>query len=312
MGATMSEAFPPKANWSVTQIPDLSGRVMIVTGGNTGVGYETCKELLKRDAKVYLAARSKERADAAIARLKQDTGKDAIFLPLDLSSLASVRTAATEFKGKEPALHVLFNNAGVMSPPIDALTKEGYDMQWGTNVLGHFYLTELLLPALEQGAKTSPDQHARVITTASSAAYSGKIDFTAMADTPERKKVGETSLYWQSKLGNAIVSHQAAQRYAGKGIVSISLNPGNLDSDLYRNFPSLVHTILRKTILYPNSYGALTQLYAGTMPEALKLNGGWMKPWARESKLKKAEDDVLGKQVWAWCADAVKKFEQTQ
>ncbi|KAH9932785.1 NAD(P)-binding protein [Epithele typhae] len=294
MSAT-AEMFPPKAKWSVDQIPDLTGRVIIVTGGNAGIGYETCKELLKHDAKVYLAARSKERADAAIARLKQDTGKEAIFLPIDLSSLTSVRIAAWGD-----------------GAPIDALTKEGYDMQWGTNVLGHFYFTELLLPALEQGARTSPDQHARVITTGSSASYVGNVDFSALADTPERKKVGETPLYWQSKLGNAIISHQAAQKYAGKGIVSISLNPGNLDSDLYRNLPSLVHAILRKTVLYPNPQGALTQLYAGTMPDALKHNGGWLKPWAREGKCPSATDDGLGKRVWAWCEDAVKKFEASQ
>ncbi|CCO31041.1 putative oxidoreductase C736.13 [Rhizoctonia solani AG-1 IB] len=112
MGNILSQSFPPKSLFSVEQIPDLTGQVIIVTGGNAGVGRETCKALLNKNAKVYLAARSKSRADDAIEWLKAETnGKAPIFLELDLSSLDSVRKAAEEFKSKEQELHVLFNNA---------------------------------------------------------------------------------------------------------------------------------------------------------------------------------------------------------
>ncbi|CUA69446.1 hypothetical protein RSOLAG22IIIB_14011 [Rhizoctonia solani] len=143
---------------------------MIVTGGNTGIGMETCKALLNKNAKVYLAARSKSRADVAIEWLRHETnGKAPVFLELDLASLASVRKAVEEFKSKEHQLHVLFNNAGVMAPPVDQRTVDGYDLQFGTNVLGHYFFTTLLLPTLIHTAKTSPvaHGHARVVNTSS-------------------------------------------------------------------------------------------------------------------------------------------------
>ncbi|KAH9932806.1 NAD(P)-binding protein [Epithele typhae] len=304
------QAYPPKPTFAVDQIPDLAGSVMIVTGGNTGIGYETCKALLAHDAKVYLAARSREKGHAAIARLKEETGKDAVFLELDLASMKSIKRAAEEFAAKEGALRVLFNNAGVMNPPISALTEEGHDLQWGVNVLGHFYFTELLLPLLAAGAKSSPDHHSRVITTSSSGAYPGKIDFDTFKDSKHRRKVHPELLYFNSKLGNTVVAHQAALRYADMGIISIALNPGNLDSELYRTIPSVGRWIVAKVMLYPNWYGALTQLYAGTMPDALKLNGEFMIPWARPGKCKKEMyDPELGRRVWEWLDGEVKAFE---
>ena len=181
--------------------------------------------MLKHNAKVYLAARSQEKATAAIASLREETGREAIFLQLDLASLVSVKAAAQEFLSKEPELHVLFCNAcasrpdllsanrfktysglgfhvrsGVMWPAVDLLTADGYDLQFGTNVLGHFYLTELLMPVLRAGAKTAPGGRARVVTTSSSGAYLGVLDYATFKDTPERKKVSKEALYYQSKL----------------------------------------------------------------------------------------------------------------
>ena len=130
-----AQAYPPRSSFSVDQIPDLTGRVMLVTGipisrrplfrkltarplgGNTGIGYETVKALLAHNATVYLAARDRTKATAAIAALREETGRSAIFLELDLASLASVKCAAEEFLAKEPALHVLFNNACVQCSP---------------------------------------------------------------------------------------------------------------------------------------------------------------------------------------------------
>jgi len=142
MGLVLSyliSSFPPASHFTVKDIPDLSGKVIIVTGANTGIGKETAKALLSHNAKVYIAARSKEKAEQAIADLKDQTGKEAIFLKLDLSDLNSVKAAAEEFQSQEKALHVLFNNAGVMMPPMDQLTTQGYDLQIGTNTLGPFY-----------------------------------------------------------------------------------------------------------------------------------------------------------------------------
>ncbi|TBU43685.1 NAD(P)-binding protein [Dichomitus squalens] len=309
----ITQLYPPKPKFSVDLIPDLTGRVTIVTGGNAGCGYETVKALLQHNAKVYLAARSKAKADAAIATLKESTGKEAIFLQLDLASLASVKEAVGEFLSKETELHILFNNAGVMWPPLDELTKDGYDLQWGTNVVGHFYFTELLMPALLAGVKTSPDHHARVITTASSGAYLETLHFETFRDGPERRKLSTEALYYQTKHANVIVARQIAKRYADKGIISVSVNPGNIKTELQRYVPSLRRKILDTLLLYPAPYGALTQLFAGTMPEALNDNGEFLIPWARLGKCRpEAYDDAVGEQLWKWLEDEVNAFESRQ
>ncbi|TFK84293.1 NAD(P)-binding protein [Polyporus arcularius HHB13444] len=301
------QSFPPKPKFAVDQIPDLTGQVIIVTGGNVGIGYETVKALLRRNAKVYLGARSKAKADAAIASLKEATGKEAIFLELDLASLASIKKTAEEFLRVESELHVLFNNAGVMAPPDYPLTKDGYDLQFGTNVIGHWYLTELLMPALLAGVETSPDHHARVITTSSGGAYFTTLNFDTLTDTPSRKKVTPEMLYYQSKFGNVVVARQVAKRYAEKGIISISVNPGNIRSELQRHMPKIARMILNAILLFPTPYGALTQLFAGTMPEALNYNGEFLIPWARLGKCRpEAYDDELGERLWKWLEDEVK------
>ncbi|EAU85783.2 hypothetical protein CC1G_15043 [Coprinopsis cinerea okayama7 len=133
---SITEAFPPKPTWGVDDIPDLTGKVVIVTGATAGIGQETAKALLAHNAKVYVAARSETKAEETIRVLKELTGKEALFLKLDLGDLKSVKQAAEEFQRKETELHILFNNAGVGATPIEMTTVQGYDMQFGTNVLG--------------------------------------------------------------------------------------------------------------------------------------------------------------------------------
>nr|VWO99666.1 Succinate-semialdehyde dehydrogenase (EC [Ganoderma boninense] len=303
----LAQAFPPKSKFSVDQIPDLTGSVVIVTGGNTGLGYETVKALLQHNAKVYLAARSKEKADKAIASLKVETGKEAIFHELDLTDLAAVKKSAETFLSKESELHILFNNAGVMFPPMNQLTKDGHDLQWGTNVVGPFLFTELLMPALIEGGKSSPDHHARVVVVSSSGAYGSVLHWDTFKDTPDRLKSTAQGLYYQSKHANVVVARQIAKRYADKGIVAVSLNPGNIKTDLGRHLPSFVRKLMEMTILYPAPQGALTQLYAGTMPEALNHNGEYMIPWARLGKCRpECYDDAIGERLWTWLEDEVK------
>ncbi|KJA17447.1 hypothetical protein HYPSUDRAFT_206169 [Hypholoma sublateritium FD-334 SS-4] len=301
VASLINEGYPPESKFTPDNIPDLTGKVIIVTGSNTGVGKATVKALLEKNAKVYMACRNQLKAAEAILELQKQTGREATFLQLDLSDLHSVKAAAEEFLTKEDELHVLFNNAGVMLNHIDELTTQGYDIQFGTNVLGHYYFTTLLLPALLAGAKSSPDGKARVVNTASAAAmFISDIDLNHLKDTPERRKKGTGVMYSQSKLGNVVFSNELARRYGAQGIVSTSLNPGNLDSDLMRHISSWQHSLV-KLILWDPSYGALTQLWAGTSPEGAQLNGKYLIPWARIGSASAAgSDPKLGAQMWDW------------
>ncbi|KAH8818744.1 NAD-P-binding protein [Flagelloscypha sp. PMI_526] len=307
--STAFEAFPPKSKFSTENIPDLTGKVALVTGGNTGIGYHTVKALLEHNAKVYLAARSREKAIAAIERLKKETnGKEAIFLELDLGSLADIQNAAEEFKAKETQLHILINNAGVMTPPLEQVTKDGYDQQFGANVLGHYYFTILLLPPLESAALSYPTD-VRVVNVSSSAIYSWSkkdIEWNTLKDGPARKKMSLRALYAQSKVGNVIFSNEFARRFKDKAIITTALNPGNLSSDLYRHNSRFVRWILTKTVLYPVQQGALTSLWAATSAEGRSFNGNYLIPWARVGKATAiCTDKDVGKALWDWCEEQV-------
>ncbi|KAK0446959.1 NAD(P)-binding protein [Desarmillaria tabescens] len=299
----LSQSFPPSPKWSADQIPDLSGRVVIVTGGNTGIGRETIRALLRRNAKVYTAARDEEKARNAIRELLKDTGKEAIFLKLDLASLKSVREAAAEFKSKETELHILFNNAGVMWPPLHQTSADGYDLQFATNVMGHFLLTHLLLEHLKAGSKSLPEKKSRIINISSGASYlTHRINWDTLADGPSRRAWWSSTeaLYHQSKFANVVFSNELARRYGDEGIVSISLNPGNINSELLRHKSSIVR-YLSRYFLYSTTYGALTQLWAGTAREALGCNGMFLAPWARIARPNPCTDDTaVAKKLWDW------------
>ncbi|KAJ7675718.1 NAD(P)-binding protein [Mycena polygramma] len=302
--SAINQSLPPKSKFSVNDIPDLSGQVIIVTGGNSGVGKETVKALLQHNAKVYIAARSEEKARDAIKDLKSETGKEAEFLHVDLADLHSIKRAAAEFNQKETQLHVLFNNGGVMVPPIEQLTAQNIDLQFGTNVLGHFYLTKLLLPTLL--ATATAGNVARVINTSSLVSYAASgIDFNTVKDSPARKKVGTGKLYSQSKFGNVVLSNELQRRYGDQGLVSVALNPGNLKTELQRHLGGFTRSITNLT-LYPVSYGALTQLWAGTTEEGKTLGGKYLIPWARVGKANPATaDPETGKALWTWLEEQV-------
>ncbi|KAE9404178.1 NAD(P)-binding protein [Gymnopus androsaceus JB14] len=307
----IDQSWPPKPSYSVEDIPDLTGRVVIVTGGNSGIGKETVKALLTHNARVYIAARSKEKAEQAIQELSASTGKEALFLKLDLADLTSVKAAAEEFTSLESELHILFNNAGVMVPPIGELTLQGYDLQFGTHVLGHFYFTQLLLPLLLSTARSSlaaglPKGTVRIVNTSSDAHLSAKgVDYKSLREGKERKSMGSLALYEQSKLGNVLLAIELASRYGEEGIITTSLNPGHLKSDLQRHMPKVAMAIVGPLILHPTPLGALTQLWAGTSPEGAEFNGKYLIPWARMGKASKHVTPAMANELWKWLEDQV-------
>jgi len=256
----LRQAYPPAAKWSVDNISDLSGKVFIVTGGNAGIGKETCKQLLSKNAKVYLAARSESKAQTAIDELEKETGKKAIFHKLDLGDLDATKKSAQEFLEcvtpspytsrfsnqllycrKESKLNVLIANAGVMIPPVDQLTTQKFDLQFGTNVLGHLLFIRLLYPLLVS-TTTSADP-SRVVWVASSMQYyfNPPIKYDWITDTEIRKKQNPWFLYAQSKFATVQLAY-ALQRELGDkdGVVVFSLDPGNIKSDLQRHLQSFI------------------------------------------------------------------------
>ncbi|KAG8998200.1 hypothetical protein FRB94_007171 [Tulasnella sp. JGI-2019a] len=300
-----TQCFPPTSTFDVnTDIPDLSGKVTIVTGGNSGIGKETVKVLLSKNAKVYMASRSRERAEAAIQELKKITGREAIFLELDLANLDAVTRSAQEFKGKEYALHILFNSGGVMNPPVDLVTHDGYDLQFGTNVLGHAHFTLCLIPELEAGAKSSPDGKARIVNTSSITTYFNTapwIRWGTLRDGPERRAMRTRALYCQSKFGNVAFSNEFARRYADHGITSNAVNPGNLKTELGRYASPLQKWFSATFVQYPAPLGAVTQLMVGTSHQTANVNGGWFIPWARPyNHERETHNPELEAKLWDW------------
>jgi len=300
MGLWLSPTFTAK------DVPDQTGKVSIVTGGNAGIGKETCLALAAKGGRVYLAARSKEKAEATIEEIKQKTDSDNIFyLPLDLQDLASVKAAAEEFMSKEKELHVLYNNAGVMATPF-SLTKDGFENQWGTNVVGHFALTKSLLPVLKSTAAHNPAGTVRVINVSSYGhgfAPRGGIDFNNI----NLENAGTWTRYGQSKLGNILLTKEITRRYGKDGIQSISIHPGGVDTELARPYSqswglsyNWVTPIMRYFMISAAN-GAVTQLWAGTHPDAGKkeMNGKYLVPYAREREPSAyATDPELAKKLW--------------
>ncbi|KAJ6452659.1 hypothetical protein C8R45DRAFT_1065259 [Mycena sanguinolenta] len=316
MGAILARMFPPKFR-PERDIPDLSGKVIIVTGGNTGIGYHTVKQLLLKNAKVYLAARSPEKAAAAIKDLEEETKKSAIFLHLDLADLPTVRKAAETFLSQENKLDILFNNGGVMMCP-DMLTAQNHDLQFGTNVIGHFFLTELLLPALTQSYNET-QVPARVIhTTSAGHVFSpgNGIDFVSLKGGPERdawvksRTLGfmtPSVLYGESKLGNIFVSNYFAKTHSDV-LVSCAVHPGPIHTELMRHQASLIRTIWNP-LAFPAPLGAYAQLWAATVATPAQITGQYVVPWGKVGKPdKRASNTKLEDEVVAYAKDQVKGF----
>ncbi|KAF9643484.1 NAD(P)-binding protein [Thelephora ganbajun] len=306
----LRQFYPPTPEWSVDKIPDLSGKVFIVTGGNAGIGKETCKQLLLKNAKVYLAARSESKAQAALGEIDKETGKKAIFHKLDLGDLNAVKKSAQEFLEKEAKLNVLIANAGVMIPPVDQLTVQEFDLQFGTNVLGYLLFIRLLYPLLV--SNTTPTDPSRIVWVASSMQYyfNPPIKYDWITDTEVRRKQDPWSLYSQSKFATVQLVY-ALQRELGDkdGVVMFSLDPGNIKSDLQRHNRSSVVSAMFRFILWPVELGAVTQLYAATQSSALQYKGGYFRPWARVGEPHEAtKDQAEQKKLWDYCHETLKPW----
>jgi NAD(P)-dependent dehydrogenase (short-subunit alcohol dehydrogenase family) len=256
--------------WTADAMPDQTGRTVLITGANSGLGLRSAEALAAHGARVLMGCRNEARGESARAEVaKVATGPEPVVVRLDLADLASVDAAAAEVDGTVEGLDVLMNNAGVMRIPL-ARTAQGFEMQFGTNHLGHFALTGRLLPALLRA--TAP----RVVTTSSNAHKLGRMDWD---DLNAERRYRKWPAYGQSKLANLLFVHELDRRAqaAGTDLVSVAAHPGYAATHLQtagleqegrkgRVFAAAV-AFGNKVVAQSDAQGALPQLYAATMPD---------------------------------------------
>jgi retinol dehydrogenase 12 len=243
---------------------DLDGRTFLITGANTGIGLETARALAARDARVYIAVRSEERGRRAIEEIAGRTGnRNLALLSLDLGDLDSVRRCAEAFLATGEPLHVLINNAGLAGSR--GTTTSGFERMFGTNHVGPFLLTALLLDRLRSSAP------ARIVNVASAAHYSATgIDWDAVR-RPTRSVTGMRE-YSVSKLANVLHAQELARRLEGTGVTTYSLHPGVIASDIWRRVPWPVRSLMKRRMDTPER-GARTSLYCATSPDVAGESG---------------------------------------
>jgi NAD(P)-dependent dehydrogenase (short-subunit alcohol dehydrogenase family) len=270
-----------KGIWTPAEIPSLDGKRILITGANSGIGYHAAVMLAKKGARVLLACRDPRRGEAALARLKTSAaGASAELVVLDLASLASIRAFASRELAQQRPLHTLINNAGVMAPPKRLETVDGFEIQFGTNVLGHFALTGLLMPLLEQAVASG---RPRIVTVASIAHKRGHLNF---ADLQSTRRYSPMRSYQQSKLADLMFALELDRRLraAGSRVMSVAAHPGVANTNLFRaGERSAVDSAMRAvasrligTLLNSDEAGALPTLYAATSPDV--TGGGYYGP----------------------------------
>jgi NAD(P)-dependent dehydrogenase (short-subunit alcohol dehydrogenase family) len=288
--------------WTAADIPDQTGRVAVITGANTGLGYETAAALAAKGAHVVLAVRNLEKGKAAADLISRRTpGAGVELQELDLTSLDSIRAAADELRAKHDRIDLLLNNAGVMMTP-KATTKDGFELQFGTNHLGHFALTGQLLDNM------LPIEGSRVVTVSSQAhRFRGTIDFD---DLHADKKYDRAAAYARSKVANLMFTYELARRLKSKGAPTIATaaHPGSSNTELTRNYPAWMQKPVDFAwglIAQSPEMGALPTLRAATDPSV--RNGEYYGPEGigqqrghpkRVESNRQSYDEALQRRLW--------------
>lgn len=281
-------------SWSEDDIPDLSHRVAVVTGANSGIGFETARALAARGARVILGCRSRAKGPEAAHRIREAVpGADVHFISLDLASLASVAMFAKEVGVEVDRIHILVNNAGVMMPPLD-YTRDHFELQFGINHLGHFALTAHLLPLL----RATPG--ARVVTVSSLVHLAGWIRF---GDLNSENSYNAALAYGQSKLANLLFTRELARRLdeAKIDVISVAAHPGSTRTELQRH--SDLMQLAVRYFAHDAPDGALPTLYASTAADVKNSEYfgplfGIVGPPARAFTSPLAQNKDLAQRLW--------------
>jgi NAD(P)-dependent dehydrogenase (short-subunit alcohol dehydrogenase family) len=290
--------------WTAQAIGDQHGRTVVITGANAGIGFQTAKVLAGRGATVVLACRDTRKANDAAGRITDAVpGAATEVVRLDLASLASVRQAADEIRSRHPRVDLLINNAGLMVPPYGR-TEDGFELQIGTNHLGHFALTGLLLDRL----LATPGS--RIVTVSSSAHRQGRID---LDDLHFRQRTYRpAAAYAQSKLANLLFTYELQRRLAAAGAqtIAVALHPGVVPTDLGRYGTGVMRVAGNLLVSWfgqrDTTMGALATLRAATDPgvrgaEYYQPGGplGWSGYPARARSSARSHDTDMQQRLWA-------------
>jgi len=258
-----------------------------VTGASSGIGRVTAEVLAARGAKVWLACRDVAKSEPVLRAIAQ-AGGSASLIPIDLSDLDSVRACAAELLSKPEPLHLLINNAGLAGQK--ALTKQGFELTFGVNHLGHFLLTQLLLPKLLEQSGS------RVVNVSSKAHYDAAgIDFAELRRPG--KGFGALHAYCVSKLANVLHAKELAARYGAQGLRAYALHPGVVKSDVWRQIPQPFRALVTWRMI-SNDEGAKTTLYCATSPEVADHNGRYYDECREKQPSQAAQNGALAKELW--------------
>ncbi len=275
---------------------NVDGKVSIVTGSNTGLGRVTAMELARRGSHVFLASRSAERTGPVVDAIRRECGPDrAEFLPIDLASLRSAKTAAESFLARDLPLHVLVNNAGEVGQT--GATEDGFQMTFGVNYLGHYLFTRLLLERMQASTP------ARIVHVSSDMHVGAKgIDWT---DVHRPSRLPGISEYRMSKLANVLFNVALAQRLDGSGLNTYAAHPGGVATDIYRRVPRPIRGLLTRLMLSPEE-GARTQIRLAVDPALTDQTGLYYANERSKQPSPLAGDKQLVDELWdrseAWVA----------
>lgn len=279
-----------------TSTTDLTGKTVLVTGANTGIGYYTALDLARRHARVILACRNQERGQAAVDRIKAATNNSNVCVKLvDLSVMKSVRLFAEDIIKTEDRVDVLVNNAGMTCLPEKTLTEDGLEEQFAANYFGPFLLTNLLLDKLKQSAPS------RIVVVSSVAhKYTSSIEL----DNLKAEKNFDTGrIYYKSKLANLLFTRELARRLEGTGVHCYCVHPGVVQTDLYRHLPlvlSLIYKCLMRHTLKTAEEGAQTSIYCAVSEEVKGQSGKYYQECqeAEEHSSELSKDIGMAKKLW--------------
>ncbi|XP_029979694.1 retinol dehydrogenase 12, like [Sphaeramia orbicularis] len=284
---TIRNFFRP--SWSSAQ--RLEDKTVVITGANTGIGKETAIDLAKRGARIIMACRDMEKAQAAVKEvIESSSNENVVCMKLDLADSKSIREFAENINREEPKLNILINNAGVMVCPYGK-TADGFEMQIGVNHFGHFLLTYLLLDLIK---KSTP---ARIINVSSMAHSWGSIN---LEDINSEKSYDKRGAYSQSKLANVLFTRSLAKRLEGTGVTTYSLHPGVVQTDLWRHLSGPQQLVMK--IVSPftknSTQGAQTSIYCAVEPTLEKESGGYYSDCAPADCSAAGKNDETAQKLW--------------